>query len=50
VKISHGNREAKPAAAISNGERVTAEATHGYATPEIPSPRFEIAVAVHKRQ
>jgi hypothetical protein len=29
VKISHGKREAKPAAAISRGERVTADATQG---------------------
>ena len=50
VKINHGRRDANPAAAISKGERVTADATQGYATPDIPSPRFEIAVAVHKRQ
>jgi hypothetical protein len=50
VNINHGRREAKPAAAISNGERVTADATHGYATPDIPSPKLEIAVALHKRQ
>ena len=29
VKINHGKRDAKPAAAISNGERVTADATQG---------------------
>jgi hypothetical protein len=50
VKINHGNRDAKPAVAIKRGDRVTAEATHGYATPDIPSPKFEMAVAVHKRQ
>ena len=50
VKINHGKRDAKPAAAISRGERVTADATQGYATPDIPSPKFEMAVALHKRQ
>ena len=29
VKINHGKRDAKPAAAIKIGERVTADASHG---------------------
>jgi len=29
VNISQGKRDAKPAAAINKGERVTADATHG---------------------
>jgi len=50
VNINHGKLDAKPAAAISRGERVTADATQGYATPDIPSPKLEIAVAVHNLQ
>ena len=50
VKISHGSLEANPAVAIHNGERVTADASHGYAIAEMPSPKFDIAVADHSFQ
>lgn len=50
VKTSHGSRETTTDKAISIGDRVTAEASHGYATATIPSPRFEIPVALQSFQ
>jgi hypothetical protein len=50
VKISHGRRETTADNAISKGDLVTAEANHGYAIETIPSPRFEIVVALHNFQ
>jgi hypothetical protein len=48
--MSQGSLDATAASAISIGERVMADASQGYATVEIPSPRFEIAVALHNFQ
>jgi hypothetical protein len=50
VKISQGKRWATAMRAMSTGLRVTAEASHGKAMAPTPSPRFEIALAVHNRQ
>ena len=50
VKINHGNRETTAESAIRRGDLVTAEASHGYAIDVIPSPRFEIPVALHNFQ
>jgi hypothetical protein len=50
VKISHGKRETTAESAIRRGDLVTAEANHGYAIDVIPSPRFEIPVALHNFQ
>lgn len=36
--------------AMCTGSRVTALANHGYATPDIPSPRLEMTLAIHSRQ
>ena len=36
--------------AISSGDLVTADASHGYATLVIPSPKLEIADADQSRQ
>ena len=43
VKINQGKREATATKAINNGERVTAEASQGYAIADTPSPRLLIA-------
>ncbi len=50
VKTSQGRRETTTDKAISNGDRVTADASQGYATATIPSPRFEIPVALQSFQ
>ena len=50
VKISHGKRETTADSAINKGDLVTAEASHGYAIVTIPSPRFEIVVALQSFQ
>ena len=50
VNISQGRRDATAAKAIRNGSRVIADASQGYATVEIPSPRFEMAVALQSFQ
>jgi hypothetical protein len=48
--MSHGKRETTAASAIRRGDLVTAEANHGYAIETIPSPKFEIVVALHNFQ
>jgi hypothetical protein len=48
--MSHGKRETTAESAIRRGDLVTAEANHGYAINVIPSPRFEIPVALHSFQ
>ena len=50
VKSNHGSLPTNPARAMRKGSRVIAEANQGYAINEIPSPRFEIAVADQSRQ
>jgi hypothetical protein len=50
VKISQGRRETTTESAISSGDLVTAEASHGYAMATIPSPKFETVVALHNFQ
>jgi hypothetical protein len=50
VKMSHGKRETTAARAIRKGDLVTAEANHGYAIATMPSPKFEIVVALHNFQ
>ena len=50
VKTNHGNLDANPTIAISKGERVTADASHGYATLVMPSPKLDIADADQRRQ
>jgi hypothetical protein len=48
-KSSHGNLEATAISAISIGDRVTAEASHGYATIVMPSPKFETSAELKSR-
>ena len=50
VKISQGRRWATAMRAMSTGLRVTAEASQGKAMAPTPSPRFEMTLAVHRRQ
>lgn len=50
VKINHGNLDATAMSAIKNGDRVTAEASQGYAIAVTPSPRLLIAWALQRRQ
>jgi hypothetical protein len=50
VKINHGKRETTTESAIRSGDLVTAEANHGYAIATIPSPKFEMVVALHNFQ
>ncbi len=50
MKISHGKRETTADSAINKGDLVTAEASHGYAIETIPSPKFEIVVALQSFQ
>ena len=48
-KSSHGTPRAIAMSAMSNGDLVNAEASHGYANTPMPSPRFETAEAASKR-
>jgi hypothetical protein len=48
--MSHGRRETTAESAIRSGDRVTADASHGYAIEVMPSPRFEIPVALQSFQ
>ena len=50
VKTSHGKRDTTADSAIRRGDRVTADANHGYAIATMPSPKFEIVVALHNFQ
>lgn len=47
---SHGSRVASVTSAICIGSRVTAVASHGIATAESPSPKFETTDALHSFQ
>jgi hypothetical protein len=48
--MSRGKFETTAVSAIRKGDLVIADASQGYATATIPSPKFEIAVALHNFQ